>query len=58
MTLTPEDLRRLDEVSAPALDYPAPVHGALRAVLQFAGTTVDGETSTVYPPLVQSDVRY
>jgi hypothetical protein len=34
------------------------MHGALRAMLQFAGTTVDGETSTVYPPLVQSDVRY
>jgi hypothetical protein len=38
--------------------YPAPVHGALRAMLQFAGTTVDGETSAVYPPLLESDVRY
>jgi hypothetical protein len=27
-------------------------------MLQFAGTTVDGESSAVYPPLVQSDVRY
>jgi aryl-alcohol dehydrogenase-like predicted oxidoreductase len=36
----------------------APMHGALRAMLQFAGTTVDGETSTAYPPLVESDVRY
>ena len=43
---------------APALNCPAPMHGALRAMLQFAGTTVDGETSTVYPPLEQSDVRY
>ena len=58
MTLAPEHLRRLDEVSAPTLDYPAPMHGALRAMLQFAGATVDGETSTVYPPLLQSDVRY
>ena len=56
--LSPEHLRRLDEVSAPTLGYPAPMHGALRAMLQFAGTTVDGEASTVYPPLVQSDVRY
>jgi aryl-alcohol dehydrogenase (NADP+) len=58
VTLTPEQLRTLDEVSAPALNYPAPMHGALRTMLQFAGTTVDGEPSTVYPPLLQSDVRY
>jgi aryl-alcohol dehydrogenase-like predicted oxidoreductase len=29
-----------------------------RAMLQFAGATVDGETSTVCPPLLASDVRY
>ncbi|MFD8420390.1 aldo/keto reductase [Streptomyces sp. NPDC059466] len=58
VTLTAGQLRRLDEVSAPELDYPAPMHGALRTMLQFAGTTVDGHPSTVYPPLVQSDVRY
>ncbi|HEX5114406.1 MAG TPA: aldo/keto reductase [Pseudonocardiaceae bacterium] len=58
VTLTEAHIKRLDEVSAPTLDYPAPMHGALRAMLQFAGTTVDGEQSTVYPPLVQSDVRY
>jgi aryl-alcohol dehydrogenase (NADP+) len=57
VTLSPEHLRTLDEVSAPTLNYPAPMHGALRAMLQFAGTTVDGEPSTVYPPL-QSDLRY
>ncbi|MFG1921851.1 aldo/keto reductase [Cryptosporangium sp. NPDC048952] len=58
VTLTPEQIQALDEVSAPSLDYPAPMHGALRAMLQFAGTTVDGEPSTVYPPLLASDVRY
>lgn len=58
VTLTPGQLRRLDEVSAPDLDYPAPMHGALTSMLQFAGTTVDGHPSAVYPPLVQSDVRY
>jgi aryl-alcohol dehydrogenase-like predicted oxidoreductase len=57
VTLSPEHLRTLDEVSAPTLNYPAPMHGTLRAMLQFAGTTVDGEPSTVYPPL-QSDLRY
>ncbi|WP_199443107.1 aldo/keto reductase [Umezawaea beigongshangensis] len=57
VTLTAEHLRALDEVSAPTLDYPAPMHGAQRAMLQFAGATVDGEPSEVYPPLL-SDVRY
>ena len=38
-----EHLRVLDEVSAPTLNYPADVNGATRAMLQFAGTTVDGE---------------
>lgn len=56
--LSAEHLRTLDEVSAPTLNYPAPLHGALRAMLQFAGTTVDGEASGVYPPLLQSAVRY
>jgi len=56
--LTPGQLRALDEVSAPVLGYPAPMHGAQRAMLQFAGATVDGEASTVYAPLVDSPVRY
>jgi aryl-alcohol dehydrogenase-like predicted oxidoreductase len=58
VNLTPEHLHVLDEVSAPTLNYPADMNGATRAMLQFAGTTVDGETSTVYPPLLASDVRY
>jgi aryl-alcohol dehydrogenase-like predicted oxidoreductase len=58
VSLAPEHLRTLDEVSTPALGYPAPMHGAQRAMLQFAGTTVDDEPSTIYPPPLQSDVRY
>ncbi|HEY1488703.1 MAG TPA: aldo/keto reductase, partial [Micromonosporaceae bacterium] len=58
VALSPDQLRRLDEVSAPTLDYPAPMHGAQRAMLQFAGATVDGEPSTVYPPLLRSAERY
>jgi len=58
ITLTADQRRRLDEASAPTLDYPAPMHGAQRAMLQFAGTTVDGEPSIVYPPLLESGVRY
>ena len=58
VTLSSEQLLALDEVSAPTLDYPAPMHGAQQAMLQFAGTTVDGVESTVYPPLLATDVRY
>jgi aryl-alcohol dehydrogenase (NADP+) len=58
IALTAEQLRALAEVSAPTLDYPAGMRGPLRAMLQFAGTTVDGESSAVYPPLLESDVRY
>jgi aryl-alcohol dehydrogenase-like predicted oxidoreductase len=58
VTLAPEQLALLDQVSAPDLNYPAPMHGEQRAMLQFAGTTVDGEPSAVYPPLLQGDVRY
>ena len=53
-----EHLRVLDEVSAPTLNYPAEMNGQTRTMLQFAGTTVDGEASTVYPPLLASDARY
>ncbi|ROP39137.1 aldo/keto reductase [Saccharothrix texasensis] len=58
VTLDPTHLRALDEVSAPTLPYPAALNGPVRAMLQFAGTTVDGEPSTTYPPLAQSDTRY
>ena len=58
VTLGAAHLRMLDEISAPALNYPAPMHGAQQAMLQFAGATVDGAPATVYPPLLQSDVRY
>ncbi|MGE0220008.1 aldo/keto reductase [Mycolicibacterium sp.] len=49
VTLTPQQLHRLDEVSAPALS--TAIDADLRAALQFAGTTVDGRPSGVYPPL-------
>jgi aryl-alcohol dehydrogenase-like predicted oxidoreductase len=58
VTLTPQQIATLNDVSAPDLNYPAPLHGELRAMLQFAGTTVDGEKSGIYPPLLQSSVRY
>jgi diketogulonate reductase-like aldo/keto reductase len=58
VTLTSDQRSRLDKVSAPVLNYPAPMHGPQRAMFQFGGTTVDGEPSLVYPPLLESSVRY
>lgn len=52
---TPDQLARLDTVSAPTLDFPAPYAG-LRGALQFAGLTVDGITYGQGP--VQGDTRY
>jgi aryl-alcohol dehydrogenase (NADP+) len=58
VSLSADQIRRLDEVSAPVLNYPADLNGDMRAMLQFAGSTVDGEASGVYPPLLASAVRY
>ncbi|BBY26704.1 aldo/keto reductase [Mycolicibacterium sediminis] len=58
VTLTDAQIARLDDASAPALSYPAALNGDMATMLQFAGTTVDGRQSTVYPPLLASDVRY
>ncbi|HET9969032.1 MAG TPA: hypothetical protein VFQ68_12425 [Streptosporangiaceae bacterium] len=43
------------------LHFNTPIEEAMRtqrAMLPFAGATVDGEESTVYAPLVDSPVRY
>jgi aryl-alcohol dehydrogenase (NADP+) len=58
LTLEAHHRRGLDEISTPVLGDPAPQNGAVRSMLQFAGATVDGESSTVYPPLLQSATRY
>jgi aryl-alcohol dehydrogenase (NADP+) len=58
IALDPDQLSRLDRVSAPVLNYPADLNGEMRATLQFAGSTVDGESSGVYPPLLAGNVRY
>jgi aryl-alcohol dehydrogenase (NADP+) len=58
VTLSPEQLRTLDEVSAPTLGYPTQVNGQLSTMLQFAGATVDGSPSTVYQALLDSPTRY
>ena len=59
VTLRAEQVRTLDEVSAPPAPTRDPMHGAQRAMLQFAGTTVDGEhRPCTRLHCCQSDVRY
>ncbi|MFC8516182.1 aldo/keto reductase [Streptomyces sp. NPDC057257] len=56
--LTPEQTARLDEVSAPTLNFPYDLNRNVGAMLKYAGATVDGEPSLVYPPLLESTARY
>ena len=56
--LSDAQVATLDAVSAPQLDYPYDLNRTAGPMLQFAGTTVDGQESVVYPPLLESASRY
>jgi aryl-alcohol dehydrogenase-like predicted oxidoreductase len=56
--LTPEQTAALDAVSTPALNFPYHLNQRVGAMLKYAGATVDGVPSQVYPPLLQSTTRY
>jgi aryl-alcohol dehydrogenase-like predicted oxidoreductase len=56
--LTPEQAATLDEVSAPTLNFPYDLNQRVGRMLKYAGATVDGEPSAVYPPLLASATRY
>jgi aryl-alcohol dehydrogenase-like predicted oxidoreductase len=58
VTLTDAQRATLDEVSAPALNFPAHNNSTLAPMLQFAGATVDGRPSIVSPLLRAGDARY
>ena len=58
VTLTDAQRGALDEVSTPALNFPAHNNRTLAPVLQFAGAAVDGRPSMVSPLLEASDARY
>jgi aryl-alcohol dehydrogenase-like predicted oxidoreductase len=49
--LTEAQVRRLDEVSEPTLDFPAENNRRLAPGLAFAGATVDGVTTSLHPAL-------
>ncbi|GAA3738621.1 hypothetical protein [Streptomyces tremellae] len=56
--LTEQQRAAPDEVSAPALNFPAGLNRQVGPMLQFAGATVDGQRTAVCPPLERSAVRY
>jgi aryl-alcohol dehydrogenase (NADP+) len=58
LALTPEQYATLDAASKPELNYPYALNAATGRMLQFAGATVDGEPSGIYPPLLADPVRH
>jgi aryl-alcohol dehydrogenase-like predicted oxidoreductase len=56
--LTAEQTARLDEVSAPSLNFPSDINRRYGAMLKYAGVTVDGVKSSVYPTLLSNTARY
>jgi aryl-alcohol dehydrogenase-like predicted oxidoreductase len=57
VTLTSTQVAALDQVSAPTLNYPAELNRQVGPMLMYAGATVDGNTTDVYPPLLNG-ARY
>ena len=58
VTLAPEQLAALEQVSAPSLDFPAPNNALLGPMLGFGGTSVDGVELPAWPALLASSARY
>jgi aryl-alcohol dehydrogenase-like predicted oxidoreductase len=58
VTLSEAQTAALDEVSRPALNFPAANNRDLAPMLQYGGATVDGDPHPAYPGLVSSPARY
>jgi hypothetical protein len=48
----------LDGVSVPTLNFPAALNRDTAPMLQYAGATVNGQTTSVYPSLLQDPTSY
>jgi diketogulonate reductase-like aldo/keto reductase len=55
--LTEDQRHRLDEVSAPQLGFPVAAN-RIAPMLEFGGTTVDGQAWDQFPTLASSSNRY
>jgi aryl-alcohol dehydrogenase-like predicted oxidoreductase len=58
LTLSDDQVARLDAASTPHLNFPAVNNRDFAPMLQYAGATVDGRPTTVAPFLAASPVRY
>jgi aryl-alcohol dehydrogenase-like predicted oxidoreductase len=58
LTLTADQLAALDNVSQPALNFPADNNRDFAPLVQFAGATVDGRAHGPSPLLAWSEARY
>jgi len=58
ITLAPEQLAALDELSTPSLDFPAAIAAEITPMFGFGGATVDGVELPVWPQLLTSSARY
>jgi diketogulonate reductase-like aldo/keto reductase len=58
LELSAEHVAALDDVSMPALNFPADNNRYLAPTMQFAGATVDGREHGPSPLLASSDARY
>lgn len=56
--LTAAQIATLDEVSKPALNFPADINAYLSPGFIFAGATVDGQATQALPLVTASSVRY
>jgi hypothetical protein len=58
LILTDAQIAKLNEVSKPALNFPADINTHLAPLYGFPGTTIDRQTVPVSPPLAASANRY
>ena len=58
ITLAPEHLAALNELSTPSLDFPAAIATEITPMFGFGGATVDGVELPVWPQLLTSSARY
>ncbi len=58
LELSAEQRASLDAISQPQLNFPAALNRDVAPMLQYAGATVNGRQTGVYPPLLQTLTRY
>jgi aryl-alcohol dehydrogenase-like predicted oxidoreductase len=58
LQLSADQRATLDTISMPQRNFPAALNRDLGPMLQYAGATVNSQQTSIYPPLLQSPIRY